>query len=204
MLEYKHPVSLVTKSALVERDIDILTKLAELNLVHVAVTITTLDKRLAQQLEPRAATSQRRLKVVQSLSEANIPVSVLVAPIIPVLTDGELENIIETASDAGAVGANFVMLRLPHELKTLFVDWLEKEYPYKAEHILNRLKEMHGGELYQSNFGMRMRGSDKYANLIEDRFVLACKKHNLYKDLHQLDETKFVRTNKSVKQLEIF
>ncbi len=204
MLEYKHPVSMVTKSALVERDIDIMKKLAEQNLVHVAVTVTTLDKSIAQRLEPRAATPQRRLKVIESLSKANIPVSVLVAPIIPVLTDGELEDIIATASDAGAVGANFVMLRLPHELKTLFVDWLEKEYPYKAKHILNRLKEMHDGELYQSSYGKRMRGSGEYAKLIEDRFALACKKHELHKDLHHLDENKFVRSNRRVKQLEMF
>ena len=204
MLEYKHPVSLVTKSALVERDIDILKKLAEQNLVHIAVTITTLDKSIAQRLEPRAATPQRRLKVIQSLSKANIPVSVLVAPIIPVLTDGELENIIATASHAGVAGANFVMLRLPHELKTLFVDWLEKEFPYKAKHILNRLKEMYDGDLYQSSYGKRMRGSGKYAKLIEDRFVLACKKHDLNRDLHHLDETKFIRSNKRVSQLEMF
>ncbi len=204
MLEYKHPVSLVTKSSLIERDRDILEKLAEQNLVHVAVTVTTLNKQLAQQLEPRASTPRRRIKTIRTLSEVGIPVSVLVAPIIPMLTDAELEDIIVAVKQAGANGANFVMLRLPHELKKLFVDWLEEYFPLKAEHILNRLKEMHGGKVYQSDFGNRMRGSGEYASLIEQRFKLACRKNGLSKKLYHLDESKFMRPAETFAQMEMF
>ena len=201
MLEYRHPVSIVTKSALIERDIDILEELASNNLVHVAISITTLDRKLAQQLEPRAAAPQRRLKVINRLKDAGIPVSLLVAPIIPVLTDAELENIIAAAESAGVSHANFVMLRLPYELKTLFVDWLWKSHPLKAEHVLNRIKEMHDGELYDSAFGKRMRGSSEYAKLVENRFLLACKKYNLNNSKRRLDESKFLRINE---QLALF
>ena len=204
MLEYRHPVSIVTKSALIERDIDILKQLASNNLVHVAISKTTLDRHLAQQLEPRAAAPQRRLKVIKRLNDAGVPVCLLLAPIIPVLNDAELESIIAAAESAGASSANFVILRLPHELKTLFVDWLWESYPLKAEHVLNRLKEMHGGELYNSSFGKRMRGSSEYAKMIENRFLLACKKFNLNKTKHRLDESQFLRSNKQLKQLEMF
>jgi DNA repair photolyase len=189
MLEYQHPVSMVTKASLIERDIDILNKLAQQNLVHVAVTITTLNHALARKLEPRATTPERRLKTIKLLASAGVPTSVLIAPIIPVLTDGELESILTASQQAGCVGANFVMLRLPHELKTLFVEWLVENFPLKAEHILNRVKEMHGGELYQSQFGKRMRGSGEYAKMIENRFRITCKKLGLIRRVHELDES---------------
>ena len=204
MLEYRHPVSLVTKSALIERDIDILKKLASNNLVHVAISITTLDRHLAKQIEPRAAAPHRRLKVIKCLKNAGVPVSLLLAPIIPVLNDAEMENIVSAAGSAGASSANFIMLRLPHELKKLFVDWLWESYPLKAEHVLNRLKEMHGGELYDPSFGKRMRGSSEYAKVIENRFLLACKKYCLNKSLHHLDESQFLRSSKQLTQLEMF
>jgi len=205
MLEYKHPVSLVTKSSLIERDLDLFEKLAQQKLVHVAITITTLDKKLAQNLEPRATTPKRRLKTIRALSEIGVPVSVLVAPIIPVLTDHELENILEESRAHGVAGANFVMLRLPHELKELFTDWLKNYYPLKANHILSRLKEMHGGELYQPKFGKRMRGSGAYAIMIEKRFRLACKKFGVNRNFYELDHSKFVRPkNHKSLQLEMF
>ncbi len=131
-LEYKHPVSLVTKSSLIERDLDLFETLAKEKLIHIAITITTLNKKLAQNLEPRATSPGRRLKTIRALSEVEVPVSELIAPIILFLTDHELENILQESKIHGALGANFVMLRLPNELKELFADWLESYYPLKA------------------------------------------------------------------------
>ena len=179
--------------------------MAKQRLVHIAITITTLNKELAKILEPRAATPNRRLRTIQKLSDMGVPVSVLVAPIIPVLTDHELEKILEESKAHGVRGANFVMLRLPYELKNLFTAWLEKYYPLKAKHILNRLKEMHGGELYKSDYGNRMRGSGPYAKMIEERFKLACKNLEIDRDFYDLDHTKFVRPNvQKSPQLEMF
>ncbi len=205
MLKYKHPVSIVTKSVLIERDIDLLQALAQLQLVHVAISISTLDKQLAQKLEPRATTPLRRLRAVQTLSQANVPTSVLLAPIIPVLTDNELENILAECKTHGAIGANFVMLRLPNELKDLFSSWLEQHFPLKASHILNRVKEMHGGKLYQSEFGHRMRGRGNYAELIEKRFHLMCKKLKLSREFFELDHSRFIGMSKTKpNQLSMF
>ena len=204
MVEFKHPVSLVTKASLVERDIDLLKELAGHNLVHVAITITSLDKQLVQLLEPRATTTARRLTTIKRLAEAGIPVSVLVAPIIPVLPDGEIENILSASQEAGCLGANFVMLRLPYEMEILFADWLREKFPLKAEHILNRIKEMHDGKLYQSKFGKRMRGSGEYAKMIENRFRIACRKLGITNKIHALDESIFSRQYAHSKQIEMF
>jgi DNA repair photolyase len=203
MQEYQHPVSLVTKSSLIERDIDILEKLAQQNLVHIAITITTLDSTLARKLEPRAATPERRLQTIKTLADAGVPTSILIAPIIPVLTDAELESILTLSQQAGCEGANFVILRLPHELKTLFVEWLAENFPLKAEHILNRVKEMHGVGLYQSQYGKRMRGSGEYAKMLENRFRIACKKLGLKRHVHGLDESKFLRSS-NTEQMQLF
>ncbi len=192
-LKYRHPVSIVTKSSLIERDIDLLEELAKNKLVHVAISLTTLNKQLARKLEPRAPTPKRRLQVIQNLKYQHIPVSVLVAPVIPVLTDYEIENILKASKQAGASRANFVMLRLPSEMKFLFTQWLEDHYPLKSKHILNRLKEMHGGELYQSKYGSRMRGEGEYARMIEARFKLAIKKLGLTQNRVELDSTQFIR-----------
>ena len=204
-LEFRHPVSLVTKSSLIERDIDIYEKLAKLNLVHVTITITTLDSELAHKLEPRATLPIRRLQSIRKLSDSGVPVSVLIAPIIPVLTDHGLENILEESKAHGASGSNYVILRLPYELKDLFSNWLENQYPLKAQHVLNRLKEIHKGKLYQSNFGTRMRGTGHYADMIEKRFRLACKTTGLNQISHELDHTKFARSPiHKTSQLEMF
>ena len=205
MYRYKHPVSLVTKSSLIERDIDLLAKLADDNLVHVSLSITTLDKGLAQKMEPRATTPNRRLKAIKNLTNLGIPVSVLVAPIIPVLTDYELENILHISKEHGAYSANFVMLRLPHELKEMFESWLQEHYPLKSSHILKRIKEMHDGELYKSTFGKRMRGSGNYARMIENRFNNACKKINLNQKFIELETNKFLCPKHNISsQLEMF
>ena len=194
-LEFKHPVSLVTKSSLIERDIDIIENLAKLNLVHVSITITTLDNNLAHNLEPRATLPNRRLRTIRKLSGSGIPVSVLIAPIIPALTDHELENILSESKKYGASGSNYVMLRLPYELKELFSSWLETHYPLKTQHVLNRLKEMHEGKLYQSNFGTRMRGSGHYAEMIDKRFRFACNRIGFDQKFYELDHAKFVRSS---------
>jgi DNA repair photolyase len=173
LVECRHPFSIVTKSALIERDLDLLQKAARLNLVSVAVSITTLDRRLARTLEPRAAAPQRRLDVMQALSTAGVPVSVLVAPVIPVLTDSELESILKAARAAGAQAAGYVLLRLPHELKELFTTWLETHHPNMADHVMGIMRDMRGGRDYDSRYGVRMRGTGEYAALIAKRFEMA-------------------------------
>lgn len=176
LAEFQHPVTIVTKSSLIERDIDVLGALAEKQLVSVAVSITTFDTGLARAMEPRAATPQRRLETIRRLSAANIPVTALIAPLIPALTDHELENILAKVREAGAVEAGYVLLRLPHELKELFRDWLEQHEPLKASHIMNRLRDCRGGSDYQAEFGSRMRGSGIFADLIAQRFHNAVKR----------------------------
>lgn len=173
LAQHKHPVTFVTKSALIERDMDVLQELATQSLVQVFVSITTLDKTIARSLEPRAAQPQRRLQVVETLAQAGIPVGVLVAPLIPVLTDPELEHIMQSARAAGASEAGYVLLRLPHEVKDLFREWLAAHAPDAAEHIMNKVRETRGGKDYDAQFGQRMRGSGVYAKFINDRFHLA-------------------------------
>lgn len=176
---YQHPVIIITKSSLVERDLDILQEMAQKNLVKVAVSITTLSRDLKHIMEPRTSTPAARLKVVRTLSERNIPVRVMVAPVIPVITDHELEHILHAASEAGAQYANYVLVRLPHEVKDLFKEWLAQHFPDKAEHVMSLIRQMRGGKEYDSTFGTRMRGEGEYANLLATRFKLACKRFNL-------------------------
>lgn len=173
LVEVQHPFTIVTKSALIERDIDLLQVAAQRHQVHVAVSITTFNRPLARRMEPRAAAPQRRLQVIARLREAGIPVTVLVAPIIPVLTDYELETILTEAREAGAQDAGYVLLRLPHEIKTLFADWLTVHEPLKATHVLNRVRDMRDGKEYDARFGTRMRGTGVFAQLLAQRFQLA-------------------------------
>jgi len=176
LAECRHPVVVVTKSALVERDADILAAMAAERLAAVAVSVTTLDRELARRLEPRANAPERRLRAIRTLSDAGIPVQVLVAPVIPVLTDPELETILARAREAGARAASYVLLRLPHEVKDLFEQWLLAHYPLKAAHVLARVRDTRGGKLYDSAWGARKRGTGAYAELIARRFRLACKR----------------------------
>lgn len=171
---FRHPLGIVTKSALITRDIDILKRLAEKKLVRVFISVTTLDYRLARAMEPRASTPQRRLDAICDLSRAGIPVGVMVAPVIPSLTDHELENILSAAHKAGARHAGYVMLRLPLEIKKLFREWLEEEAPGRADRIIHHLQDMHGGKDYNPEFGKRMRGQGPYADLIAQRFKKSC------------------------------
>jgi DNA repair photolyase len=198
----RHPFSIVTKSALIERDLDLLREAAAHNLVSVAVSITTLDRKLARRMEPRAAAPHRRLEVIKNLSSAGVPVGVLVAPLIPVLTDSEMERILETARACGAGAAGYVLLRLPHELKELFTAWLETHHPLKAAHVMNRIRDLRGGKDYDSRFGARMRGTGEYAELIAKRFAIAEKKLG-FGDFPPLDTTQFMPP-RDTPQLELF
>lgn len=179
MLEYRHPVSLITKGALVERDVDLLAELARLDLVSVHVSVTSLDEPLKRRLEPRAASARARLRVIERLSAAGVPVGALVAPIIPALTDHELEAIVERVAAAGARSAGYVLLRLPHEVAGLFTEWLETHYPDRAGHVMSLVRQTRGGKDYDSAWGQRMRGTGRFAELIEKRFELACRKAGL-------------------------
>lgn len=165
-----HPVGIVTKSHLVVRDLDVLRRLAERDLVRVALSVTTLDRRLARLMEPRAATPQRRLDAVRELADAGIPTTVMCAPVIPALNDHEIETILAAAKEAGATTAAYVLLRLPLELKTLFREWLQEHYPDRAKRVIKLLQEMHGGADYRAAFGLRQRGTGPYADLIATRF----------------------------------
>ncbi len=174
--ETSHPVGIVTKSAGVVRDIDILARMAERQLVKVAISVTTLDRRLARSMEPRAATPPKRLEAIRRLSEAGIPVTVMVAPIVPALTDFEIEAILGSAHAAGAQEAGYVLLRLPLELKQLFREWLETDHPDRARRVISILRTMHGGQDYVATFGHRQRGSGPYADQIAARFRLATRR----------------------------
>jgi DNA repair photolyase len=176
LAEYKHPVSIVTKSALVERDLDLLTQLARDDLVQVFVSVTTLDAELARRMEPRAAAPRRRLQAIARLNEAGVPCGVMVAPVIPFLTDAELEHVLQAAHRHGARSAGYTLLRLPYELKDLFKDWLAVHYPLKAEHVMKRMREMRGGRENDPEFGSRFRGNGLFADLLAQRFRKACER----------------------------
>ncbi|MCP1172804.1 PA0069 family radical SAM protein [Ralstonia chuxiongensis] len=165
-----HPVGLITKSTLIERDIDLLAPMATKNLVVAAVTITTLDADLARKLEPRAATPSRRLRTIRTLAEAGIPVGVSVAPMIPFITDDHMEQILEAAHEAGATYASYIVLRLPNELNGVFQDWLTAHFPDRAQRVMNRIRDLHGGQDYKADFATRMRGTGIWADLLRQRF----------------------------------
>jgi len=179
LLEHRHPVAIVTKSSMVERDIDILAKMAQDNLVQVMISICTLDKPLARVMEPRASMPQRRLQTIARLRAAGIPVGVLLAPIIPVLNDPEIETILQGCVEQGVTSAGYVMLRLPLEVAPLFEEWLHTHFPLKAEHVLTRIRDTRDGALYRTQFGERMRGRGAFADIIARRFEAACQRFDL-------------------------
>jgi DNA repair photolyase len=201
---YRHPVAIVTKSALVERDIDILAEMANDHLVSVHISVTTLDGELARRLEPRAAAPHRRLQTIRRLAEAGIPVSVLAAPVIPVLTDPELDAILAAAKDAGAKSASYILLRLPLEVSDLFQQWLEAHYPLKAAHVMTRVRDTRGGRNYDSRFGVRMRGTGAFAEMIAQRFALACRRLELKPRDYSLNCESFRIPPRSGDQLGLF
>lgn len=179
LAECRNPAAVISKSVLILRDRELLAAMAERQLVQVAVSITTLDADLNVRMEPRAASPVARLRVIRELSAAGIPVNVMVAPIIPGLTDREMEAILEKAAEAGASGAGYTLLRLPHELQQLFPDWLRHHYPSKADKVLASVARIHGGELYNPRFFKRMRGEGVEAELLAQRFALAKKRLGL-------------------------
>ncbi len=201
--EFRHPVGIVTKSALVLRDLDILAPMAEMGLAKVALSVTTLDRKLARTMEPRAATPTKRLDAIRQLSEAGVPAGVMFAPCIPALNDEELENILGEAKHAGALSAGYVLLRLPLEIKDLFREWLEANAPGRAKHVMSLVRQMRGGKDYDSNWHTRMRGAGPYAELIAKRFHLAVKRLGLNKDSRPLDLSQFRRPAVAGEQLAL-
>jgi len=175
----EHPLSIVTKSALVERDLDLLAPMAAKNLVKVYLSITTLERTLARRLEPRAASPQRRLDTVRALNAAGVPCGVMVAALVPALTDSSLEQVLEQAARAGAREAGYIVLRLPNELKELFREWLAAHYPERAEHVMSIVRQMRGSRDNDPRFHERMRGTGNYAELIARRFEVACRQLGL-------------------------
>jgi len=182
LAECRHPLTIVTKSALIERDLDLLAPMARQNLVKAFVSITTLDEKLARRLEPRAASPRRRLDTIRALAAAGVPCGVMVAPVIPALTDKSLEAILEAAAQAGATMAGWIMLRLPHEVRPLFREWLASHYPERAEHVMSVIRQVRGGRENDPRFGSRMRGEGSFARLIEQRFEIACRRFGLNRE----------------------
>ncbi|HEY2344839.1 MAG TPA: PA0069 family radical SAM protein [Xanthomonadaceae bacterium] len=173
LAQARHPVGLITKNALVERDLDLLVPMAREGLVSVFFSITTLDNHLAAKMEPRASAPHAKLRAMRALREAGVPVGVMVAPVIPAITDPEMESILEAAREAGAGAAGYVLVRLPHELKEIFRDWLAQRFPDRAAHVMSLIGQMRGGKDYDSRFGKRMRGEGVFAQLLQKRFNLA-------------------------------
>lgn len=183
MRDYHHPVSIITKGGLILRDLDLLTELASDNLCSVRISLTTLDNDLKRRMEPRTAAPATRLALIRKLSAAGVPVGIILGPVIPFVNDHEIEGILEAASEAGARQASWIMLRLPYELDELFQDWLQRHFPERASHVMNRIRDLRGGRSYDSTFGRRMTGTGPYAELIRQRFRQRARKLGL--NLHQ-------------------
>jgi DNA repair photolyase len=206
--ECEHPLTIVTKSALVERDLDLLAPMAKKNLVKVFLSIGTLDHVLARRLEPRAASPKRRLDVLRAMSREGVPCGVMVAALIPALNDKTLEQVLEEAAKAGAQEAAYVILRLPNELKDLFKEWLATHYPERADHVISMVRQMRGGKDNDPRFGARMRGTGNFAELIAKRFAIACRRFGLNghgggRRMPDLDCTRFVPPSPSG-QMKLF
>jgi DNA repair photolyase len=202
-LKYKNPVGIITKNQLVLRDMDILKRLAEHELVHVYVTITSLDETIRQKLEPRTTTYQNRLKIIKELTAAGIPCGVMVAPIIPGLTNYGVAEVIEAAGNAGAYTAGYTILRLNGQLEPIFTDWVQKAYPDAADKILKQVADCHGGNLNDSRFGKRMKGEGKIAESIRNLFIAARKKHMRLTPAYEFNMTAFERPVKAGQQLTL-
>ncbi len=198
-----HPVVIVTKSALILRDIDILTSMAERGLVKVGISVTTLDRKLARTMEPRASTPAKRLEAIKTLSEAGVPVAVMVAPVIPALNDHEIERILDSGKAAGATEASYVLLRLPLEVSPLFRDWLLQHYPDRYRHVMSLVRSMRDGKDYDAEFGKRMKGAGPYAWQISRRFEMATKRLGLMRRSLHLREDLFISPDSDGVQLSL-
>lgn len=205
LLAHRHPVTIVTKGALILRDLDLLASLAGQRLVSVMVSLTTLDDALKRVLEPRASSPRARLRVIRELAAAAVPVGVLLAPIIPALNDHEIEGLLEAAAGNGATRAGHMLVRLPHELGQLFERWLREHYPARADRVLNLLRDARGGRLNDPRFGHRMRGDGPYAQLVSARFAAACRRFG-YEDGRgpELDRSRFLRDPCAPRQHDLF
>lgn len=205
MFDYNHPITIITKNSLIIRDIDLLSAMAKKNLVRVAISITTLSPQLKTILEPRTSTPKARLRIIHEFNKANIPTIIMAAPIIPHINDFELENILKEASKAGAIHAAYTLIRLPHEVKEIFKEWLNKHFPNRAEHVMSIIKQMRGGKEYDSTFGKRMIGDGNFAKLLAARFKLACKRYGLNLQKYaSLDCSLFKPSRPQNKQIEFW
>ena len=203
--DFRHPVTIVTKSAAIQRDLDILADMAKDRLAAVTISVTTLDRSLARRMEPRASTPERRLETIAALAAAGVPAGILSAPMIPALNDSEMEAILERAHAAGATSAGYTLLRLPLELKALFKEWLEENFPGKAAHVLSLVAQSHGGRLYDSTWSKRMTGAGPYAEMLRLRFDRACRKLGFNQRTTQsLDTTLFRPPPQKGDQLALF
>lgn len=203
LAECRHPVSVITKGGLIERDLDLLAALARERLVTVSFSITTLDNRLAAKMEPRATAPLGRLRALRALADAGVPVGVMVAPVVPMITDPELEHILAAAHAHGARAAGYVLLRLPHELKEIWREWLQLHYPQRAAHVMSLVRQMRGGQDYDGRFGTRMRGEGPFADLIAMRFAKAHKRLRFGR-LPALDGSRFVAPRPPSAQGDLF
>jgi DNA repair photolyase len=205
LLETRHPCTIVSKNALVERDLDLLVPMAQQQLVHVFISCAHLDNRLAAKLEPRASAPHRRIQAIRKLSEAGVPCGVLVAPIIPALNDRDMEHVLQAAAEAGAKVAGYTTLRLPHELKQLFREWLAAHVPQRAEHVMSLVQQMNGGRDYDPDFRTRMHGQGAFAQLIARRFEVACAKYGYARRGGvRLDTSRFAPPRAPSPQAELF
>jgi DNA repair photolyase len=204
LADCEHPAAIITKNALVERDLDLLKPMAEKNLVQVFVSVTTLDHDLARRMEPRASAPRRRVEAIRTLARAGVPVGVMTAPVVPFLTDAGLESVLEAAAEAGASAAGYTLMRLPWELKDLFRDWLAHNFPLKAEHVMSRVRQMRNGKENDPNFGTRQKGQGLLAELLQKRFDIACRRLGLNQERRRtLDTTRF-KPPRTGGQLDLF
>ncbi len=201
---FAHPVLITTKGSLIERDLDILAAMAARNLVGVGITLTTLDPKVARAMEPRVPAPKRTLQMMERLSAAGIPVRVLMSPVVPGLTDHEMEAVLQAAKDAGAVGASWVLLRLPREVAPIFVDWVRAAFPNRASKIMARVREAHGGKDYDPDWGKRMRGQGAHAELLAQRFKLTCRRLGLAQKMPDLRRDLFQVPPQPGDQLSLF
>lgn len=201
---FQHPIGIVTKGTLIERDLDLLAPMAAKGLVRVGISVTTLDETLSRRMEPRAPSPRRRLATIRALSEAGVPVRVMTSPIVPGLTDHEIENLLEAGRDAGADVASWIMLRLPREVSGLWQEWLAEHYPDRAAKIMARLREMHGGKDYDARWGRRMRGEGIYAEMVAARFRAAARRLGLDGPVPELCRDLFAAPPRAGDQLALF
>lgn len=204
LAKFNHPVAIVTKGTLIERDIDILAPMAAKGLIRVGISVTTLDNATSRAMEPRVPLPATRLRTIRRLTDAGVPVRAMVSPVIPALTDHELEKIVAACADVGAVAASSIVLRLPREVATLFEDWVIETFPDRANRIMARVKELHGGKIYDPAFGQRMTGQGEWAALMRQRFQIVTRKYGLDRSLPKLRTDLFAVPPKAGDQMSLF